>query len=242
MELKSFIKKTVRPGEPLTSQAWNDLLDGIEGVHQFLRATMHTVRIRITTPGLNPQAVRITASRAEGAPVEAVRPIPPGQDHILTWLEPGAWTVTAEAVGYQTATAPVTVGDSAETTLEIALQPAAAFMPDCFGLPLSQAQAALATTGIPLVRLADFTGRDLPPQNPGNDAMDALVFVQWPGAGVPMPAGTGAALIIAVPIQVEAAVEVPSLAGLTQQEAQKALEAIGLVLGKVSILQKQPTG
>ena len=34
--------------------------------------------------------------------------------------------------------------------------------------------------------------------------------------------------------------EVPSLAGLTQQEAQKALEAIGLVLGKVNILQKQP--
>jgi beta-lactam-binding protein with PASTA domain len=239
MELKPFIKKTVQPGEPLTAQAWNDLLDGIEGVDQYLRAAMHTVRVRITTPGLDPGVVRVTASRAEGAPVEAVPPVPPGTDHILTWLEPGAWTVTAAATGYLTATASLTVGESAETTIEMALQPKGAFMPDCFGIALSQAQVALATAGIPLVRLVDFTGRELPPQNPGESA-EAPVLVQWPDAGVPLPPGTGATLVIAVPIQVEAAVEVPSLAGLTQQEAQKALEAIGLVLGKVNILQKQP--
>jgi hypothetical protein len=241
MELKPFIKKTVQAGEPLTAQAWNDVLDGIEGVDQFLRATMHTVSVRVTAPGLDPGSVRVTATRAEGAPVEAVRPIPPGTEHILAWLDPGAWTVNAMATGYQTATAALTVGDSAMTTVEIALQPVGAFMPDCFGLPLSQAQATLATAGIPLVRLVDFTGRELPPQNPGSDSADAPVFVQWPAAGLPVPAGTGASLVIAVPIQVEAAVEVPSLAGLTQQEAQKALEGIGLVLGKVSTLQKQPT-
>jgi hypothetical protein len=241
MELKPFIKKTVQPGEPLTAQAWNDVLDGIEGVDQFLRATLHTVKVKITTPGLDPGLVRVTATRAEGAPAEAVGPVPPGTEHILSWLEPGAWTVTAMATGYQPATAPLTVGDTAETTIEIALQPAGAFMPDCFGLPLPQAQAALATAGIPLVRLTDFTGRELPPQNPGSDAADAPVFVQWPAAGLPVAAGTGAALVIAVPIQIEAAVEVPSLAGLTQQEAQKALENIGLLLGKVNVLQKQPT-
>ncbi len=239
MELKPFIKKTVQPGEPLTAQAWNDVLDGVDGLQQYLRATMHLVRVRITNPGLDPGAVRVTATRADGAPVEAVRPVPPGKDHILTWLEPGAWTVRAEAAGFQAATAPVTVTDAAESTVEMALQPAGAFMPDCFGKPLSEAQAALTTAGIPLVRLVDFTGRELPPKNPGEDA-DAPVFVQWPAAGAPVPSGTGASLVIAVPIQVEAAVEVPSLAGLTQQEAQKALESIGLVLGKVSILQKQP--
>ena len=239
MELTPFIKKTVQPGEPLTAQAWNDVLDGIEGVHLYLLATMHLVRVRITNAGLDPRVVRVTATRAEGAPVEAVRPVPPGKDHILTWLEPGAWTVSAEAPGFQTATASVTVTDAAESSVELALQPAGAFMPDCFGKPLSEAQAALTTAGIPLVRLADFTGRELPPQNPGEDA-DAPVFVQWPAAGLPVPAGSGAVFVIAVPIQVEAAVEVPSLAGLTQQEAQKALEAIGLVLGKVNILQKQP--
>jgi hypothetical protein len=239
MELTPFIKKTVQPGEPLTAQAWNDVLDGIEGVDQFLRATMHLVRVRITNSGLDPGMVRVIATRAEGAPVEAVRPVPPGKEHILTWLEAGAWTVTAEAAGFQTATATVTITDTTESTVEIALQPAGAFMPDCFGKPLTDAQAALTAAGIPLVRLVDFTGRELPPQNPGDDA-DAPVFVQWPAAGLPVPPGTGAALVIAVPIQVEAAVEVPSLAGLTQQEAQKALENIGLVLGKVSTLQKQP--
>ena len=239
MELTPYIKKTVQPGEPLTAQAWNDVLDGIEGVHGYLSATMHLVRVRITNTGIDPRVVRVIATRAEGAPVEAVRPVPPGKDHILTWLEPGAWTVSAEAPGFQTATAPATVTDAAESTVEIALQSAGAFMPDCFGKPLSEAQAALTTAGIPLVRLVDFTGRELPPQNPGENT-DAPVFVQWPAAGLPVAPGTGASLVIAVPIQVEAAVEVPSLAGLTQQEAQKALEAIGLVLGKVNILQKQP--
>jgi beta-lactam-binding protein with PASTA domain len=44
-------------------------------------------------------------------------------------------------------------------------------------------------------------------------------------------------LVISAALQVEPAIEVPSLAGLTLPEAQKALEGIGLVLGKVTTLQ-----
>lgn len=240
MELKPFIKKTVKPGEPLTAQAWNDVLDGVDGVYQFLKASMHTVKVKITNPGLDPEVVRVTASRAEGPPVEAVRPIPPGTEHVLSRLEPGAWTVTAEAPGFRTATAPVTVTEGPETSLEIALQQVGAFMPELFGLTLAAAAAALATAGIPLVRLLDFTARELPPQNPGTENAEAPVLVQWPPAHVLVLPSVGAELVIAVPVQVEPAVEVPSLTGLTQQEVQKALEAVGLALGKVSFLQKQP--
>ncbi len=41
MELRPFIKHTVRPGEPLTAQAWNDVVEGIDGAYQFLQAMMH---------------------------------------------------------------------------------------------------------------------------------------------------------------------------------------------------------
>ncbi len=238
MELKPFIKKTVKPGEPLTAQAWNDLVEGLDAAHQFLRASMHMVRVRITNPGLDPEVVRVTASRADGAPLEAVRPIPPGTDHVLSRLETGAWTVTAEAPGYQAATTPVTVTDAGETSIEMALQLVSAFMPDLFGAPLATARAALAAVGIALLRLLDFNGRELPPQSPGTENDSAPVLVQWPPAGAPLPPGGGARLVIAVPVQVEPAVEVPAIAGLTQQEAQKALEAIGLVLGKVTFQQK----
>lgn len=237
MELKPFIKKTVKPGEPLTAQAWNDILDAVDGAYQFLKASLHTVRVTITNPGLDPELVRVTASRVDAAPVEAVRPIPPGKEHVLSRLEPGAWTVTAEAPGFQTATATANITDaSPETSISLALQQIGAFMPDLFGATLATAKAELGKVGIPLLRLLDFNGRDLPPQGPGND--DAPVLVQWPPASVPLPPNGGARLVIAVPVQVEPAVEVPSLAGLTQLEAQKALEAIGLALGKVSILQK----
>lgn len=238
MDLKPFLKKTVEPGEPLTAQAWNDVLDAVDGAYQFLQSAMHTVRVTITNPDLDPEQVRVTASQAAGAPVEAVRPIPPGKDHLLSRLEPGAWTVTAEAHGYSPATAPVTVGDAGETPVQIALQQVGAFMPDFFGATLAAARTALAQAGIPLVRVLDFNGRELPPSATDND--DQPVLVQWPPPDVALPPSGGARLVIAVPVQIEPAVAVPSLTSLTQQEAQKALEAVGLTLGKVSFVQRPP--
>jgi len=241
MDLTPFTKKTVQPGEPLTAQAWNDLVNAIDGAYQFLQSTQHTVRVTITNPELaqDLERVRVTASRSTGAPVEAVRPIPPATEHILSRLEAGAWTVTAEAHGYAAATAPVTIADAGESTLQMALQKAGAFMPDLFGAPLGTAKTALVQATIPLVRVLDFNGRELPIESTEND--DRQVLVQWPPPDVALPPGGGARLVIAVPVQVEPAVEVPPLTSLTQQEAQKALEAVGLTLGKVTFVQKPAT-
>src|SRR5882724_3868251 len=224
MDLNPFLKKTVQPGEPLTAQAWNDILDAVDGAYQFLQSTQHTVRVTITNPELadDLERVRVTASRSAGAPVEAVRPIPPGKDHVLSRLEAGA--------------APVTVADAGETTLQLALQKAGSFMPDFFGATLGIAKAALAQATIPLVRVLDFNGRELPTNSTDDD--DKPVLVQWPPPDVALPPGGGARLVIAVPVQVEPAVEVPALTSLTQQEAQKALEAVGLTLGKVTFVQR----
>jgi len=237
MDLKPFVKKPVQAGEPLTATAWNDLLDAIDGSYQFLLSTQHTVTVTITNPDLDPELVRVTAARSNGAPVEAVRPIPPGKDHVLSRLEAGAWTVTAEAHGYTPATAAVTVADGGTTAVQLALTKAGAFMPDLFGAPLATAKAALAQAGIQLVRVLDFNGRDLPPAGTADD--DKPVLVQWPPPDVALPPNGGARLVIGVPVQVEPAVAVPVLTSLNQQEAQKALEAVGLVLGKVSFVQRQ---
>src|SRR5262249_9695664 len=107
MDLKPFIKKTVKPGEPLTAQAWNDVLEGIDQLHQFVVASRHTLRVTITNPEIDPEQVRVAASRSDGAPVEAVRPVAPGKQHTLSGLDAGAWTVSAELAGYQTATTSV---------------------------------------------------------------------------------------------------------------------------------------
>jgi hypothetical protein len=238
MDLKPFIKKTVKPGEPLTAQAWNDVLDGVDQLYQFIVASRHTLRVTITNPEIDPERVRVAASRADGAPVEAVRPVAPGKQHTLSGLDMGAWIVSAELVGYQTKTTPVTIADAGETSIEMALNKVANFMPDLFGAALADARKALATAGIPLVKLMDFNGRDLPPTQPDPQNDVAPVLVQYPPPNAALPSGGGARLVIAVPVQVEPAVAVPSLVSLTEPEARKALESVGLVLGKVTVVQK----
>jgi hypothetical protein len=238
MDLKPFIKKNVNPGEPVTAQGWNDVVDAVDQLYQYAAASRHTIRVKITTPGIDLESVRVTASRADGSIFEAVRPVAPGVEHRLSGLDPGAYTLTAELAGYNNATAAVTVGDTAETEIEMAPVKAGNFMPDLFGGTLAAARQALGDAGIPIVRLLDFNGRDLPPTQPDPQNDIAPVLVQWPPPDSAVQPGAGARLVIAVPVQIEPAVAVPSLLSLTQAEARKALESVGLAIGKVTLSQK----
>jgi hypothetical protein len=238
MELKAFIKKNVKPGEPLTAQGWNDVVNGVGDLYQFIAASAHVVTIAITNPEIDPEQVRVTATRSTGAPVEAVRPIPPDKKHTLAGLEVGAWTISAELAGYDTATSPVNVSGDGDIAIQMALKKVASFMPDLFDATLADARKALSDAAIPLVKLLDFNGRELPPTQADEQNDAAPVLVQWPPAGAAIPAGGGARLVIALPVQIQPAVAVPALTSLTEQEARKALESIGLVIGKVTIAQR----
>jgi beta-lactam-binding protein with PASTA domain len=86
----------------------------------------------------------------------------------------------------------------------------------------------------------DFEGTDYAPANPGAERLRQPVLAQAPVAGTLLDAAraaAGAAAVIAVPAELESVVEVPSLAGLTQDEAKRVLENLGLRLGKVTVLQ-----
>src|SRR5260370_16879027 len=76
------------------------------------------------------------------------------------------------------------------------------FMPDLFGATLADARKALANVGVPLVRVLDFTGRDLPPTQPDPHSDSAPVLVQWPPAEAALPPAGGARLVIPFPIPV----------------------------------------
>jgi len=240
MELKPFVRTLVRPGQPLTAQGWNDLVDGIDAVHTFLRATLHVVTVHITNDGLDARDVRVTALRSDRPPVEGVRPTDATGAHTLTGLEAGSWTIVAISPGFRPATATITIADEGNTDLDLALEAEAHAMPDLFGLTLNDAIAALQASGIPLTRLLDFEGSDYAPANPGREQLAQPVLAQSPVAGALLDSAAtsrGAAAVIAVPAQLESVVEVPSLAGLTQDEAKRVLEDLGLRLGKVTVLQ-----
>ena len=46
MDLEPFIAKPVNPGEPVTSQGWNEIVNGLANVVAFLQATAGTSRLR----------------------------------------------------------------------------------------------------------------------------------------------------------------------------------------------------
>jgi PEGA domain-containing protein len=234
MELEPFIAKTVNPGEPLTAQAWNDLVTAIDDVHEFLRATTNTVQVRITNTDLDPLDVRVTASRADAPPVEAVRPVGDSPFHTLSELEVGTYTIRAEAPGFQTATTTVNIGDGGDQTVPLTLGVAQAIMPNLFGVPLQEAVATLQTLGATVSRCLDFNGNDVPPLAPPPQAANAPVLVQQPAPGTPLT--EPAQLVVAIAPVIESAIVMPSLAGLTEAEARRAIEAAGLQVGRVKFV------
>jgi|KBSMisStandDraft_5_1062788.scaffolds.fasta_scaffold36369_2 hypothetical protein len=221
---------TVSPGEPVTAEGWNAIVGGVTALTQYLNATEASgVHVVIKNAGVT--NARVTATRDDGVTYEAVAPVPPGTDFIIAGLRPGAYVVRVEAPGFSTETTSITAPIA--TPVEISLQANGAFMPELFGLTLRAALQELSSRKIAVGRILDVVGRDVPPANPGSDYNDQPILAHFPSAGTAVPPEGQVQLLVSTALQVQQSVEVPSLAGLTLSEAQKALEALGLVLGKV---------
>ena len=239
MAIHPFVPKEVKAGEPVTAQGWNEIVKAVVAITQFLETSEATsLRVHVTNTDADPLQTRVTAVRDDGLSAEAVAPVTAGGDFMFGALKPGAYTVRASAAGFDEASAPVTIPTSA--TLSLTMQAAAVRMPSIFGLQLPAALATLKTAKINVARVVDVAGRDVAPANPGPEYNTAPVLFQFPLAGEYVTPAVTAQLVVAAALVAEAAVEMPSLVGLTQAEAQKALENIGLVLGKVVIKQPKP--
>jgi hypothetical protein len=227
-----FVKKTVSAGEPLTAQAWNDIVNALGQVHQHLENTeATTLRVQVAASGADLRSVRLTAIRDDGVAIDAVAPVPPSTQHVFPGLRAGSYQLRGEAPGFQVATTGVNAPEAA--VVNLALVAAGAFMPALFGQALQEALATLSAAQIAVERVLDVTGTDIAPANPGAQYNSSLVLMQLPAPGTPVAAGQGVQLVVSAVLQAQASIEIPSLTGLSLAEAQKALESLGLVLGKV---------
>jgi hypothetical protein len=229
-----FIKTTVQPGEPLTAQAWNDIVNAVGALYAFLEATeASSVKVQIANAGIDLASVRVTATRDDGVSSEAVDPIPPSTLHMFPGLQPGSYKIRAAAPGFDSATLDVVVPTTgALETQNLTLTKKGDFMPSTFGLTLKQALDQLAGLSIAVNNILDVTGTAVPVANPGSQFTESLVLMQFPPVGTPVAPGESAQLVISAALQAEASIEMPSLVGLSFAEASKALEAIGLKVGK----------
>lgn len=234
MAINPHIPTPVNPGEPVTAQGWNVIVNAIVALSNYLSSTEASgLVVNITNTLSDPGSLRVTATRDDGAAFVAVDPVPPGTGWIFTGLRPGPYSLRVEGPGFESKTQQVTVPST--DPVSITLAPRGAFMPALFGTTLQSALQTLKNLNIAVDRILDVVGREVAPGNPASEYTSSPVLVQLPAAGQAVPPEARAQLVVATALDVQPTVEMPSLAGLTLAEAQKALEAIGLVLGKVVV-------
>jgi len=229
-----FIKKNVLAGEPLTAQAWNDVVNAMSAVYNHIESSeASSVKVQISNSGIDLDSVRVTATRDDGISIEAVRPVPPSTLHTFPGLAPGSYTIRAEAPGFSAASLTVAVTSSGTlATQNITLTKLGSIMPMTFGMTLTDVLAQLTSLSIAVSNVVDVTGTAVPVASPGAAYGQSLVLMQFPAAGTPVTPGQAAQLVISAALTPEVSIEMPSLTGLTLAEASKALEALGLKVGK----------
>lgn len=229
-----FIKKTVQAGDPLAAQAWNDVVNAVGTLFTFIESSeAASVKVQVANSGIDLRSVRVTATRDDGINTEAVGPVGDGTLHTFPGLKPGAYKLRAEAPGFSPASVDVVVPpDGVLATQNITLPALGSFMPALFGQSLADALARLGQLNIAVSNILDVTGTVVPVASPGSAYNQSLVLLQLPALGQPVAPGESAQLVISAALQAEASIEMPSLAGLTFAEASKALEALGLKVGK----------
>ncbi len=234
----------VNPGDPLTAEAWNDLVDLVNGIPTAIEEAMPTeltLAVTITNPDLDPRAVRVVALKGSETSIEAVAPTVKGDPHLLGGLSPGAYTLRALAPGYVAAEEPVTVAEGSNPPVEMSLTPSAVRLPNLFGKTYKQARELIDELGLTIGSLRDFAGEDYVPTEPGGELKERPVLVQSPAAGTLVPEGSQVHLVIAVETEHKSIASVPPLIGMTLNEATAALAADGLSVGTVTVLGENPS-
>jgi hypothetical protein len=220
----------VSPGQPVTAQGWNAIIDGLLALYDAVLAFgSGVVQVNVaegTTPIFEATVVGVPA--AGGSPIRAVPPFGSTNSYTLVGLTPGDWTIHVESEGHQLATATVTV--PATAAVNVALTPIGPTMPDLFAVPAAQAMAALEAAGINVSKIVDVSGREVARRPLDPDYAQSLVLMQHPEPGRRVnPTALDARLVLSVSLVQEQAVEVPSLFGMRQAEVEKTLLELGLI-------------
>lgn len=225
---------SVSPGEPLTAQAWNSLVNGVTGLYDAVIALGGaTMEVEVTGP--DPLDVKVIAEPlGEGRATEALPPFGTRTRHLLVGLTDGPWRVHVSAAGFATQQREVTM--PVTDPLAVALTVDGVVVPDFFGQPVRGVLDKLRSLGIDADALLDTTGREVSRTSLPPEYVDAPVLLQLPEAGAVVPTGTGRVrLVVASALRRDPVVTMPSLVGLSLTEAKQVLDRLGLVLGQSNV-------
>ena len=232
----NFVKTNVVPGEPVTAQAWNDIVNGLFEVQSILATGSGTVRVTVTGDQRDIDVARVIATgpaNPDGSPgvrYEAVEQLAPGDPFVFPKLTAGAYTITVTAPQCTNGTGTVTIANDGSATpdpVPVALVFAGKRMPNVLGIPWKTAAPLLAAIN---PRVLDATGKGIPLT--GFDAAynDAPVLMQWPDPDEVLPIGKDPYVIVATVITPTVLVPTPNFIGMTVAQAQAEALKSGLII------------
>jgi hypothetical protein len=221
----NFQKNNVKPGEPVTADGWNAIVDNLFEAQTILSTAQRRVRVQVArpTPTYDLARVRVIAL-SNGTPfAEAIAPLAPDGEHTFSRLTEGAYQLQAVAPGFAVATATVTVAHDADPApVPMALAANATPMPNLLGLALPAAVTAL---GALRPTILDVNGASLPMTGFDHKYDSAPVLAQWPEPGELAPPSGG---LVVVAVAQPELVPMPELRGRTITEATDLLTQLGL--------------
>ena len=227
---------TVEPGRPITAQGWNAIVDALSALYDAVLAFgSGSVAVSVQADGAVVDGAEVIAEPVgEGLPVEGLPIFGTRSTYLVTGVSDGAWRIHVSAPGFASQVLDVTLPMTSPVTVNLARS--GVVVPDLFGLALTSALATMRAAGLEADLLLDAMGDEVSRAQIPAEYQNQPILAQLPAAGsIVEAASTRLRLVVAAAIRDEPIVTVPSLVGLTQVEASRALERIGLRLGKITV-------
>lgn len=224
------------PGQPITAQAWNALTGAIDALYDAVNALGGgVIQVQVAADGQAVAAAQVLAvPQGSSRALTAVPPYPGVVHHTVAGVTDGTWTLHVRAPGYVAQAINVAVPVAAPVVVNLVKD--GVDMPDLFGMPASQALGQLKARGIQIEHIVDTHGDELPTLNLPASHANQPVLMHWPPAtAVVRTATERARLVVAADAGQTSTAVVPNLSGLTLGEAVKALESVGLKVGRTII-------
>lgn len=227
----------VSPGEPVTAQGWNTLVNGLGDLYDAVLAFGHGVlAVSVLADGNPVPGASIVAAPAAGdlMPLQAVPLYGSVATYTVVGVTSGQWHVFVSAPGFQPQAQDVTI--PATSPLVFNLVAAGVVVPDLFGVTAQDALSQLATLNLNVDVILDVLGHEVPKSSLPPQYQNQPILDQLPTAGTVVdPASQRLRLVVATALDQTPVVTMPSIVGLTYDEVASVLDGLGLKVGKTSV-------
>jgi hypothetical protein len=234
----------VTPGDPITSEAWNNLITSIKTLYEKQNQSSSQLTIAVIDDK-DKQVIKNAQITLTSEKKSAIIAGYAGADikrYIVTDISQGNYTLVVEVQNYAVETREIVIPEGNEpvdTKIEMTKTIQEKIIANYFGLSLVAADSAIKEAGFLLNRIIDSHGKELTQADIKDAGAEIKVLNQVPETGLFHKVGGPIALMVSAKTAVEQRVTVPDLKGLSLNEARVVLEDIGLVLGETNTISSK---